>query len=65
VKFKLTISILLLLGAFVISPALARAQEGEPVVVDEVIAQVNDGVVTLSQLNREMKERYDRAAGHQ
>ena len=56
-KFKLTISILLLLGAFVISPALARAQEGEPVVVDEVIAQVNDGVVTLSQLKREMKER--------
>ena len=58
-KFKLTISILLLLGAFVISPALARAQEGEPVVVDEVIAQVNDGVVTLSQLKREMKERVD------
>jgi len=27
------------------------------VVVDEVIAQVNDGVVTLSQLKREMKER--------
>jgi parvulin-like peptidyl-prolyl isomerase len=59
VKFKLTISILFLLAAFVISPALARAQEGEPVVVDEVIAQVNDGVVTLSQLKREMKERVD------
>jgi peptidyl-prolyl cis-trans isomerase SurA len=59
VKFKLTISILFLLAAFVISPALARAQEGEPVVVDEVIAQVNDGVVTLSQLKREMKERID------
>jgi len=59
VKFKLTISILFLLGAFVISPALAQAQEGEPVVVDEVIAQVNDGVVTLSQLKREMKERVD------
>ena len=58
-KFKLTLSILFLLGAFVISPALARAQEGEPVVVDEVIAQVNDGVVTLSQLKREMKERVD------
>jgi peptidyl-prolyl cis-trans isomerase SurA len=59
VKFKLTISMLFLLAAFVISPALARAQEGEPVVVDEVIAQVNDGVVTLSQLKREMKERVD------
>ena len=58
-KFKLTISILFLLAAFVISPAVARAQEGEPVVVDEVIAQVNDGVVTLSQLKREMKERVD------
>jgi peptidyl-prolyl cis-trans isomerase SurA len=50
---------LFLLAAFVISPALARAQEGEPIVVDEVIAQVNDGVVTLSQLKREMKERVD------
>jgi len=29
------------------------------VVVDEVIAQVNDGVVTLSQLKREMKERIE------
>ncbi len=28
-------------------------------VVDEVIAQVNDGVVTLSQLKREMKERVE------
>jgi peptidyl-prolyl cis-trans isomerase SurA len=59
VKFKLTIYILFLLAAFVISPALALAQEGEPVVVDEVIAQVNDGVVTLSQLKKEMKERVD------
>src|SRR5258706_12660207 len=50
---------LFLLAAFVISPALAHAQEGEPVVVDEVIAQVNDGVVTLSQLKREMKERVE------
>jgi peptidyl-prolyl cis-trans isomerase SurA len=59
VKFKLTISSLFLLAVFVISPSLARAQEGEPVVVDEVIAQVNDGVVTLSQLKREMKERVE------
>jgi peptidyl-prolyl cis-trans isomerase SurA len=59
VKFKLIIPVLLLIGAFVISPSPAQAQEGEPVVVDEVIAQVNDGVVTLSQLKREMKERVD------
>src|SRR5258708_23143901 len=58
VKSKLIIATLLL-TAFVVSPSLAHAQEGEPVVVDEVIAQVNDGVVTLSQLKRETKERVD------
>src|SRR5258706_6612894 len=58
-KFKILISMLFLLTAFVLAPSLARAQEGEPVVVDEVIAQVNDGVVTLSQLRREMKERIE------
>jgi peptidyl-prolyl cis-trans isomerase SurA len=58
VKSKLIIATLLL-TAFVVSPSLAHAQEGEPVVVDEVIAQVNDGVVTLSQLKREMKERVE------
>jgi peptidyl-prolyl cis-trans isomerase SurA len=58
VKSKLIIATLLL-TAFVLAPSLARAQEGEPVVVDEVIAQVNDGVVTLSQLKREMKERIE------
>jgi peptidyl-prolyl cis-trans isomerase SurA len=35
------------------------AQESEPVVVDEVIAQVNEGVVTLSRVKREMKEAID------
>ena len=58
-KFKLTVTTLFLLAAFIISPSPVRAQEGEPVVVDEVIAQVNEGVVTLSQLKREMKERID------
>src|SRR5580765_5656915 len=57
---KLTlIAALLAIGVLLVSPSLARAQEGEPVVVDEVIAQVNDGIVTLSQLKREMKERVD------
>src|SRR3954471_14821844 len=55
---KLTmIAALFVIGASFMSPALVRAQEGEPVVVDEVIAQVNDGIITLSQLKREMKER--------
>src|SRR5467141_4274677 len=58
-KFKLLNSVMFLLMALIIAPSLARAQEGEPVVVDEVIAQVNDGVVTLSQLKREMKERVE------
>lgn len=37
----------------------ALAQEGEPLVIDEVIAQVNNDVVTLSMLKHEMKERID------
>lgn len=37
--------------------SFASAQEeGEPIVVDEVIAQVNNDIVTLSMLRREMKE---------
>jgi peptidyl-prolyl cis-trans isomerase SurA len=35
------------------------AQEGETVVVDEVVAQVNDDVITLSMLKKETKERMD------
>lgn len=35
------------------------AQEGEMTVVDEVIAQVNDEVITLSMLKRETKERIE------
>ena len=35
------------------------AQEGEMQVVDEVIAQVNDEVITLSMLKKEAKERID------
>lgn len=35
------------------------AQEGEVQVVDEVIAQVNDDVITLSMLKKETKERID------
>ena len=58
-KSKLVTAALSTIVAFVFLPAAALAQEGEPVVVDEVIAQVNDGVVTLSQLKREMKERID------
>src|SRR5262245_13376358 len=58
-KLKSIITALFLVAAVLVLPAIAVAQEGEPVVVDEVIAQVNDGVVTLSQLKREIKERVD------
>jgi parvulin-like peptidyl-prolyl isomerase len=37
----------------------AFAQEGETQVVDEVIAQVNDDVITLSMLKRETQERIE------
>lgn len=38
------------------SEAFAAAQEGEPVVIDSVIAQVNAEVITLSMLKRELKD---------
>lgn len=47
-------SILFLLAAFVLAPAVF-AQETEERVVDEVVAQVNEGVITLSKVKREAK----------
>lgn len=54
-KFKFFAALLLL----AILPLSAFAQEGEMTVVDEVIAQVNDDVITLSLLKRETKERIE------
>jgi peptidyl-prolyl cis-trans isomerase SurA len=53
---------LALAGSFVLAvlslaPTAALAQEGELQVVDEVIAQINEDVITLSMLKRESKER--------
>ncbi len=42
-----------------VSTRAAVAQEGEPVVIDSVIAQVNGDVVMLSTLKREMKDAID------
>ncbi len=42
-----------------LAPLRAVAQEGELQVIDEVIAQVNDDVITLSMLKRETKERIE------
>jgi parvulin-like peptidyl-prolyl isomerase len=39
-----------------LAPAAAVAQEGEPVVIDSVIAQVNGDVVMLSTLKRESQQ---------
>ena len=50
--FALALGMLLSSAAL---PALAQ-EEGEPRVVEEVIAQVNSEVITLSMLRREMRE---------
>ena len=42
-----------------LTPSLAFAQEGELQVVDEVIAQVNDDIITLSSLRFEIKQRIE------
>lgn len=43
----------------VLAPSATLAQESEMQVVDEVIAQINDDVITLSALKRESKERVE------
>ncbi len=61
-KSKLTTFIsasLITAALFAVSSAVVFAQEGELRVVDEVIVQVNDDVITLSMLKREMKERIE------
>lgn len=58
-KLKSFMAALLAAVAFIVAPAISHAQEGEPIVVDEVIAQVNEGVITLSMLKREMRERIE------
>ena len=42
-----------------VGEAMGRRIEGEMQVVDEVIAQVNDDVITLSMLKKETKEWID------
>lgn len=55
-KYLASIAALLILLAFA---GNAFAQEGEAQVIDEVIAQVNDDVITLSMLKKETQERID------
>lgn len=58
-KVKFINAAILLVAVLVFSAFPAAAQESATTVVDEVIAQVNDGVVTLSRVKREMKEAVD------
>ena len=55
-KYLACIAVLLMVFVF---GSTAFAQEGETQVVDEVIAQVNDDVITLSMLKRETQERIE------
>lgn len=45
--------------AFVLAIPAASAQESEERVIDEVVAQVNEGVITLSRVKREVKNIVD------
>ncbi len=54
--FRFAIMFLAVL-AFITTPVFA--QETEERIVDEVVAQVNDGVITLSRVKREMKSIVD------
>jgi peptidyl-prolyl cis-trans isomerase SurA len=48
-----------LIAVLILTNLSALAQENEAKVVDEVVAQVNDGVITLSRIKREMKTAAD------
>ncbi len=52
-------SAIFLIAVLLLTNLAISAQETEMKVVDEVIAQVNDGVVTLSRVKREMKDAVD------
>ena len=52
-------TVLLSIAVVLLSSISAFAQESDIQVVDEVIAQVNESVITLSQVKREMKNMID------
>lgn len=58
-QFKLTFATLLGVALLVFTAPAILAQEGELHVVDEVIAQVNEDVITLSMVKRETRERIE------
>ncbi len=56
---KYTNSAIFLIAFLFLTSLTAFAQESELKVVDEVVAQVNDGVITLSRVKREMSAVVD------
>jgi len=56
---RYTRSAIFLIAVLFLTNFSARAQESEAKIVDEVVAQVNDGVITLSRIKREMKSAAD------
>lgn len=52
-------SAVLLIAIFIFGNLVIVAQESEEVVVDQVIAVVNDGVITLSRIKRESQNAID------
>ena len=52
-------SAIFIIAILVVSNLAVYAQESEARVVDEVVAQVNEGVITLSQVKREMNDAID------
>ena len=56
---KYTRSAIFLIAVLILTSLSVIAQESETKVVDEVVAQVNDGVITLSRIKREMKAAAD------
>ncbi|MFL6374182.1 MAG: peptidyl-prolyl cis-trans isomerase [Pyrinomonadaceae bacterium] len=57
--FKKLASLVFTVSVLAFSASIVSAQETQSRVIDEVVAQVNDGVITLSQINREMKDAVD------
>lgn len=53
------VSFCLLFAALFVGNLAVSAQESEERVIDEVVAQVNEGVITLSRVKREMKTIVD------
>jgi peptidyl-prolyl cis-trans isomerase SurA len=56
---SLAITSIFVFAILALTPSSSFAQEGELQIVDEVIAQINDDVITLSMLKRESRERLD------